>query len=290
MVLSKRALFTALFVFMVLIAGSNVLAAEGEWVVIHELKITHSATAVGFLNESVGITAGYAGETHYTTDGGETWPKAENKSMCRYGVDIVNEEVAWTVGNGGNVRLSTDGGQTWQAVSDLGDKRISPFISFVDDQMGWAASAKQLWATVDGGETWEELTLPEEAVNLVTAINLFAEDQGYLLDIKGNLYLTVDSGKTWEVRSLNLGEDQKMTVMIYPALRFVDADNGIVVLRVKDGPGLVLRTADGGATWEAEELPFEVGSSGGFFLSHDGLTLTYNNNGSAVIAQYKADD
>jgi photosystem II stability/assembly factor-like uncharacterized protein len=284
-----RALLMALFVLIVLIGGMNVFAAEGEWTVIHELDIEHSSTAVGFLNDSFGITAGYAGEMHYTTDGGETWPVGVNQSMCRFGIDIVNEELAWTVGNGGNVRVSTDAGQTWQAVSNLGDNHVSSFISFIDDQTGWAASNKQMWSTSDGGETWDEITLPEGAADSVIAINLFAENEGYLLDAQANLYLTGDNGDTWETGALSLGEDRKMSVLTSPTMRFVDADTGMVVVRIKDGPGVVLRTADRGVTWTEEVLPFDV-SSGAFFLSHDGRTLTFNNDGSVIVAQYKAAD
>lgn len=284
----KRALLTVLVVVLVVIGGSNVFAAEGDWVVIHELKIGHSSTAVGFLNESFGITAGYAGETHFTADGGETWPNAENKSMCRYGVEIVSEELIWTTGNGGNIRLSTDGGQTWEAVSDVGDPHISQFISFVDDQLGWVASPMALWKTVDGGQTWEGVTIPKAAINVLVAINLISEDEGYLMDARGDLYLTSDGGETWEVQPWSLGKEHKLSALTYPAVRFVDADTGIVVGRIKDGPGVVLRTTDGGETWEEEELPFEV-ESGAFFLSPDGLTLTYNVNGEVIVAQYKAD-
>ena len=101
------------------VANTDAAPAEptGSWEVVFETEpLPHKATAIGFLNENFGITAGYAGEVHYTVDGGISWPLAANSSMCRFGLDILDDKVAWTIGNGGNVRLSKDGGRTWQAV------------------------------------------------------------------------------------------------------------------------------------------------------------------------------
>ena len=92
----------------------------------------------GFHDDGFGITVGYSGDVRYTTDGGQLWTSAENKSWCRYGLDIVDEKTAWHCGNGGHVRASTDGGQTWQTVADFGPNQPDHcrFLSFLDAKTG----------------------------------------------------------------------------------------------------------------------------------------------------------
>jgi photosystem II stability/assembly factor-like uncharacterized protein len=249
-------------------------ASAGTWqVVIQDMNVKHATTVAGFLNDKFGLTAGYAGETHYTTDGGQTWPQAKNQSMCRYGLDIVDQKLAWTAGNGGNVRVSTDGGQNWQAVSNLKDSGISQFISFIDAKIGWVANQTTLWTTQDGGQNWTEIKLPEGAKKLVE-IALRAANDGYLLDEAGVLYITQDGGQKWTSQPLEL-KDGVMSLPHIAAVRFFDAEHGLIVASLAGGGKnkvVALRTADGGKTWTEEEVPAQIGSS--FYLTHDGSTLT----------------
>jgi hypothetical protein len=113
-------------------------AEASPWEVIHQTRIRHPTTVVGFLDETFGITGGANGVVHYTTDGGKTWPRAKNSSACRYGLEIVDEQVAWHCGNLGQVHVSTDGGRTWQAVTHYGPRYPNHcrFLSFLDAQTG----------------------------------------------------------------------------------------------------------------------------------------------------------
>ncbi len=65
------------------------------------------------MNESLGVTVGLDGEVHYTTDGGKSWPDANNNSMCRYVLDFVDKDTVWHCGNNGDIGISTDGGRNW---------------------------------------------------------------------------------------------------------------------------------------------------------------------------------
>lgn len=253
---------------------------SSSWQTLQEMKVKHKTTVAGFLNDQFGLTAGYAGEIHYTTDGGKTWPRAENKSACRFGLDIVDEKVAWTVGNSGNVRVSTDGGQTWQAVTNL--SRLSHFVSFIDAHTGWVATRNILWATDDGGQTWAEVSQPEGIADLVE-VSLATTNDGYLIDKSGSLYITRDRGQTWTTESLGLTDLPLADVAHGAAIRFFDMEHGILVAGLAgDGQSKVvmMQTTDGGKTWETEELPVKIGT---FFLSHDGKTLTVTRLGGGEV-------
>jgi photosystem II stability/assembly factor-like uncharacterized protein len=107
--------------------------------------------------------------------------------------------------------------------------------------------------TVDGGETWQEATLPlnspEEVVQVESAaIDLLNEDSIWIA-VKlhsssnfslGRLFATQDGGFTWQERTLPLGEPVK----------FSDAQRGWTV----GGPAnQIYYTEDGGESWNLTE-------------------------------------
>jgi photosystem II stability/assembly factor-like uncharacterized protein len=264
--------------------------AASAWKVAQQVKVKHATTVAAFLDDTLGITAGYAGEVHYTTDGGQTWPRAQNASMCRFGVDIVNQNLAWHVGNGGNVRVSTDGGQKWTAVANLSSGGISQFISFVDAKAGWAANQTTLWATADGAQKWAKVALPEGAKNLVE-IALRTANDGYLLDEAGVLYITQDGGQHWSFQVLELKEGAMALVKLphSAAMRFLDADHGLIIASLAGGGTsklVALRTADGGKTWQKEDMAVPA-SIGSLYLTHDGATLTiFDTSNQVTVLRY----
>jgi photosystem II stability/assembly factor-like uncharacterized protein len=263
------------------------------WQVVAESTISHKATVVGFNDASFGITAGYAGELHYSRDGGASWPRAVNNSYCRFGLEIVDDQVAWHCGNAGHVRRTLDGGKTWRPVTGFGpgEPAHCRFLSFVSDTTGWAATRVLLGTTTDGAQTWNERALPEGIGN-IAAIAVYAPGQGYLLDASGALFASTDDGVTWaalpavDLGGLSIRESTSPTV----ALRFFDAQNGLLVVSaIKDSAGVMaaFRTADGGQTWTSEVLPVPFGTP---FLSRDGRTLTiYLAPSKITVIHYNGD-
>lgn len=267
--------------------ASAVPEATG-WTTVVDQKIDHATNICGFLNEKFGITVGFQGEIHYTEDGGQTWPESQNSSMCRFSVDIVDENLIWSGGNGGNVRVSKDGGENWSAVSDIQLKGMHSGIDFVDDTTGWIIAKKKLAATKDGGQTWTELTVPEEAVG-IAAVCLRTPNDGYLLSNNGYFFTTKDGGTTWNKYDLNFvqyGITDPKGVPVLPVnnvaqadISFTDENNGIMFFTgIAIGEGAktwCLTTSDGGGTWKSELFPKMEGfSPTKVFLSNDGKYLT----------------
>jgi photosystem II stability/assembly factor-like uncharacterized protein len=141
--------------------------------------------------------------------------------------------------------------------------------------------------TTDGGATWEAIALPED-VSGVAAISLRTPTDGYLVDMDGVLHITQDGGKTWSSRSLGLdapdildfASGSFVNTTPQAAVRFVDAEHGLVVLGLSGKTHLIaLRNADGGETWKEENLPAELGKP---YLSRDGKFLTVNQWGKWI--------
>lgn len=244
----------------------------GPWKELLAFNMNHATDYAGFFNEKYGITVAAYGEVHYTYDSGKTWPRAENSSLCRFGLDIVDEKVAWHCGNGGHIRVSTDGAKTWQQVTSY---QISHMISFIDAKYGWTANTMSAGETVDGAQTWKDLKL-SRGIAAIAAIRVVAPKSGYLLDSNGKLYFTRDGGASWGVQSLGLEKDVTLLDIERAkgaVIRFRDAMNGIIVCAVSAGKVIAAITADGGKTWSLETVP-GVSPIQHLFLAPDGKTLT----------------
>jgi photosystem II stability/assembly factor-like uncharacterized protein len=262
---------------------------DGPWKVVRKIDpISFAATVVGFFDESLGYTAGYGGEVHFTTDGGKTWPAGVNASMCRFGMDILDAQTAWTIGNGGNVRVTNDSGQTWTPLADV-PIGLSQFISMADGTAGWAATSIQLVATGDGGQTWTNVALPH-GVRGIAALSLRTAEEGYFVDNGGDLYVTRDGGQTWAAKPLGV-EKPVFTPksLAMGAVRFTDSGHGVVIVNLEENGGelTVLRTADGGDTWTREVLPEKAGV---LFLTRDADLLTvFSMDNRITLLRYQAD-
>lgn len=239
--------------------------------------LVYFVTLAGFHTDTFGITVGPDDDARYTTDGGQSWIKAAGKLHCRHGLEIVDEKVAWHCGNGGT-RVSTNGGQSWQTVAPS----ACPYLSFLDAQSGWAASSYDLQATSDGGASWNEITLPPAIHDIVT-IALRTANDGYVLDTAGNLFVTTDGGQSWERYSLGLEADERLiTTAIGPkaAMRFVDAQHGLVVFDLLDRSVWSATTSDGSQSWQRTEIS-ELRDQSYYYhvyLARDGRLLTVTDD------------
>lgn len=271
--------------------------ASGSWVYVTGSASDYDVNIEGFLNESFGITAGRTGETHYTTDGGKTWPRSENMSMCRFSIDIVDENLVWNGGNGSQIRVSKDGGKTYSAVTDLPLGGSVSNLDFIDEITGWACTTGKCASTADGGMTWTPMTLPEEAKG-IAALSLRTPADGYIFSRNGLFLTTHDGGATWDVKDVGMADykvvDEKNEPGLYKFsaavadIAFTDEQNGTLVFTgIVPGEGTLvwcLKTQDGGAQWTAEQVavPQDFKTSR-LYLSADGKYLTLGSFSKDMI-------
>jgi len=262
----------------------------GSWQLLRQTTPSAFASAylAGFLDGSYGITVGAGGDVRYTNNGGQSWGKGDNKSLCRHGLDIAHETLAWNCGNGGSVRISTDGAHSWQAVAGFGPDTPNQcrFLSFLDAKIGWAATPYQLAATADGAASWSEVVLPTD-IQKIAAISLRTPTDGYVLDTGGILFVTQDGGETWASHSLGLAENKKLTSSLIPtaAMRFLDADRGVIIFQDREHIWSA-HTTDGGNTWRRDEIP-DITPERYLYLAHDARTLTLFDGSEIIVLRYQ---
>lgn len=144
---------------------------------------------------------------------------------------------------------TADGGETWALClhdSTFGGARC---VSFPDPAHGWVLAGEGVYRTADGGATWESVTvgLPGSVV-MPRLLDFLDQQQGWLLRHQcypepAELLHTADGGDTWELRALLPSPIDRFT-----ALRFVDSYRGWLARK----PSPVLRTEDGGWTWQPD--------------------------------------
>jgi hypothetical protein len=238
-----------------------------------------------FLDENNGFAfgnaAGYrAGAVMRTGDGGTTWEYnelvlPECTQFCDvHGVDVVDANLIWAGTDVAFVYVSTDGGRNWTRVSDPGPAALTlPYVSFLDAKQGWVGYPAEVFTTRDSGNSWTKLVLPDGAQK-VAAIDLSSSSIGYILDGAGRLYKTADGGRTWTAQDLTGGKAVLVNAELpNAAIRFPDTMHGAIVFGLEEDGGRtrLLRTSDGGESWEEQMLSIRIGS---FRFSNDGSILS----------------
>lgn len=268
----------------------------GQWEQVSKMKAPATLRMAAFMDQSFGIVGGPSmqGIARTTSDGGKTWTVAGDSSGCLFGLDVIDAQTIWEC-HASDVRVTTDAGQTWS-----GNKR-SPGqpgckISAIDANTAFVVSPSDLIITHDGGVTRQPLPLPGDLqTDQVAAISFRSETDGYILDADGQLHVTADGGKTWEdMPSPDISQYGELELRTnkgqpYAAVRFFDANHGLLVLSLAGGGAsrtVALQTTDGGQTWSEQtiEAPYST-----LYLSRDGKFLTvvpaFTNN-EVIIFQY----
>jgi hypothetical protein len=128
------------------------------------------------------------------------------------------------------------------------------------------------------GAHGQNLALPDR-VTAVAAISLRTQLTGYRL-IRAHPVQYQGCCKSWTSCSLGLkdpviqgfGSGGWINETPEAAIRFTDANNGLVVLGLSSRDSMIaLRTSDGGKSWKEEAVPAKNGKP---FISRDGRFLT----------------
>ncbi|HKP82398.1 MAG TPA: hypothetical protein VJT69_10275 [Pyrinomonadaceae bacterium] len=148
-------------------------------------------------------------------------------------------------------------------------------VSAVSERVAWASGAEStVLRTVDGGTTWQKLTVTSENLDF-RDVDAVDAQTAYILSI-GNgpasrIYKTADAGKTWALQFKN--EDPKAFL---DAMSFWDANNGIAFGDSIDKQFYILTTSDGGHTWSRvpqSALPPALENEGAFAASGTNIAV-----------------
>lgn len=193
------------------------------------------------------------------------------------GVSAVNERVAWASGSGSTVLRTTDGGMTWQKLSVTEETLDFRDVDAIDAQTAYILSigngpASRIYKTNDAGKTWKLQFKNDDEKAFLDAMSFWDTNHGIAfgdsVDKKFYILTTADGGNTWSrVPPENLPPAQENEGA------FAASGTNIALFGKSHawiGTGAasksrVLRTADGGRTWQVADTPLASGQSSGIF-------------------------
>ncbi len=200
-----------------------------------------------------------------STDGGVNWSDSisPNESGCLadalMAMDPTDPNTLYlrfgAVYEGGDLTLyrSTDGGARWTFAGVGADEGYRTLNALVIDPTTpstlYAATSGGVFQTADGGGKWSVTGLAKVNVNLV-AIDPLQPNVLYAGTFRG-LFKSTDSGASWAPIGDGLGDllDARPTLIPWDSALVVDPDHTDVLYLGTSGYG-VLKSVDGGATWE----------------------------------------
>ncbi len=147
-----------------------------------------------------------------TDDGALSWSGVEgSKSSVLEAVmeiDFVDDTTGWTGGN--TIKKTVNGGDGWE--TQLESAHVREF-SLLSSERGFAVGGLKILKTADGGETWNDVTPPDEGIKDLRSVHFLDKDTGWVLGwgydkqmegkiLKHTLILkTEDGGNSWKIRN-----------------------------------------------------------------------------------------
>lgn len=228
---------------------------------------------IQFVSASEGWISGRRGTLLHTTNGGSDWATVTpfpsdtvwSISDPSFNMWFINPTTGWILKSAGTrmdsshgviVYKTADAGKHWQRTvitQNAGD--VAAQIQFADANTGWASTYNTntavgvVYKTIDGGATWSLLqTLPRTDETII--FNFVDAKVGWLTSINDNptrfrISKSVDGGLTWNAQFTDTTANADTTTSS-GAMQFLDANHGWVA----GSNGRVLKTANGGATWD----------------------------------------
>jgi photosystem II stability/assembly factor-like uncharacterized protein len=225
-----------------------------------------------------------------TKDGGETWQPIKlqlDEDKYRFNSVSFKGQEGWIVGEPALLLHSTDEGKSWLRIP-LSEKLPGNPISIIAQGANSAEMATDVGAiykTTDGGQNWKAQV--EEAVGVVRNLERSADGKYVAVSAKGNFYSTWEPGQNAWVphnrnssrRVENMGFDENGRLWMLARggqIQFSETADGEKWLEpqnpelatswglldmayrtpdeiwVSGGSGNLLRSSDGGKTWEKD--------------------------------------
>ncbi len=236
-------------------------------------------------DEKVALMSGLNGKLYRTEDGGKNWETIDLKQPNpMFNVfALPGTPHAWAVGHFNTLFHSADQGKTWsrqqyEIPEEMEDEPGLNDVFFVTALHGWIVGEfGTILVTEDGGNTWAAQTSPVETP--LYAVQFLDAKRGAAVGSQGKIVVTEDGGENWklvpyEVKQhlfelslvgetlFAVGQDgffvsgplfgsegwrsERTGVFTWlNAVLFLDAKTGLVA----GGRGSILKTTDGGRTW-----------------------------------------
>lgn len=229
---------TTIYIILVLFSYQ----AFTQWHWYNPLIQGNTLTTAEVIDDQTIIAAGECGTLLLSNDSGQTWEILEKlTSQTLWDIEFYNSNQGVAVGDSGIIMRTNDGGKTWIITETPTDQNLYA-VSFADSSnivaVGWYST---ILGTTDGGNNWHfisspvvghyyDIQFPEAKKGFIVGRN--SEDKAVILN-------SADEGTTWSTSLYG-------TYVFPNTISFINPMVGYAAGYY----GLVLKTMDGGISWE----------------------------------------
>ncbi len=164
--------------------------------------------------------------------------------------------VFYAVGEKGTFLKTEDAGDTWKFSAILPDENLIS-IHFKNENEGCIVGTNgTLLNTPDGGKTWKKTDLKtDRALGKILFIN---NDKGFIIGEESLLFCTEDGGKSWKNGLEGITEEtygDPWMLEMFNDIMFANESVGWIVGEA----GFIIKTEDGGKTWNQQKIGTTAG-------------------------------
>ena len=225
-----------------------------------EIKIPADLAEVYFLDDKHGWAVGANGTIVGTTNGRDWEAQTSKVGNGLKGIYFVNKDAGYAVGESDTILSTKNGGRTWKVlqggqIGAVGDDDANMYsaLQFLDEETGWIAGVRVspstqgqhalIQKTEDGGQSW--VTQGTNKEDILEDIFFLDASKGWAVGENGVILHTDNGGESWKEQISGTEETLR-------SVGFADEMNGWAA-GGDFGVGAILRTSDGGKTWELED-------------------------------------
>ncbi len=193
-------------------------------------------------------------------------PKLQNL----YSVKTFGEERFIAVGDSGTILLSDFSGKNWKVV-ETGVKNNLREVFVTENNTFWVVGSNgMIMKSVASGITWEKNYITQNQLNSIFFVN---ENKGWVCGNNHFVGVTNDGGLTWnEADQMNLALEVKDYCNNFNTILFVDSLIGFAGGDAGNNE-YIIKTIDGGITWNTVFLPVNYRSDVSQIFSFDNLII-----------------